>query len=97
MAGIPFTQYMSPNGRAMPVTIDMPDEVAAKAHEIIESGLELECEVLSNGRVSFTITHPDDGDLDIRVCENGPNVPHHVADLILNFALTPPPTTKMEP
>jgi len=96
MVGIPFTQYMRPNGRAMPVTIDMPDEVAAKGHEIIESGLELECEVLSNGRVSFTITHPDDGDLDIRVCENGPNVPHHVADLILNFALTPPPPTDGE-
>ena len=89
MAGIPFTQYMRPNGRAMPVTIDMPDEVAAKAHEIIESGLELECEVLSNGHVSFTITHPDDGDLDIRVCENDPNVPHHIADLILNFTPTP--------
>lgn len=85
MAAIPFTQYMRPNGRAMPVTIDVEDDVAAKARTIIDSGLELECEVLSNGRVSFTITHPDDGDLDIRVCENGPNVPYHVAHLILNF------------
>ncbi len=85
MIAVPFTQYALPYGRKSTVHIDMPDDVAGRALSIIESGLALECEILRNGQVSFTITHPDDGDLDIRVCANGPCVPDVIADLIMNF------------
>lgn len=80
---IPFTQYMRPDGRAVPVRIARPVEIAEKAQAIIARGLCFECEHLTTGDVSLTITDPDEGDVDIEVVANGPEVPAAVDRLIL--------------
>ena len=84
-AAIPFTQYMRPDGRAVPVSINVSPDVATKARAIIARGLVFECEVLSTGQVSMTITDPKEGDLDIRVRVNGPGIREAVEDLVLRF------------
>lgn len=82
-AEISFTQYMRPDGRAVPVKIARPVDIAAKAEAIIARGLRFECEHLMTGDVSLTITDPDEGDVDIEVVPNGPEVPAAVDRLIL--------------
>ena len=87
MADIPFTQFMMPHGRKSEVTIDRPDEIAAKAQRIIAKGLRFECEMLSDYRtVSLSITDPDEGDMDIEVVPNGPEVPAAIDRMIQRFA-----------
>ena len=85
MAEIPFTQYMLPHGRKKQVSIERPDEIGRLATRIQRAGYWFECEVLSTGDVSFTITD-DDADHDIEVCPNGPAVPGRVDELISRFA-----------
>ena len=84
MPSIPFTQYLMPDGKKA-VTIDRPDDIAAKAREIIARGFRFECEMLSDRKsISLTITDPDEGDLDIEVVQNGPDVPP-VDRMVLRF------------
>ncbi|HEY1980720.1 MAG TPA: hypothetical protein VGH13_11585 [Xanthobacteraceae bacterium] len=86
MADIPFTQYLMPNGRRSPVTIDRPDDIAAKAQAIIERGYRFECEMLSDySTVSLTIADDDD-DHEIEVVPNGPEVPTAIDRMIERFA-----------
>lgn len=84
---VPFTQYLRPHGERRDVFIEISPDIAAKAHAIIARGLVFECEELSSGEVSLTITDPEEGDLDIRVVPNGPGVREAVEDLIRNFGL----------
>lgn len=85
MGTIPFTQYMMPNGRKVPVSIEVADDVYATATKLIDAGLCFECEVLTTGQVSMTITDPEEGDLDIRVRPNGPGIREAVEDMVRNF------------
>jgi hypothetical protein len=86
MTDIPFTQYLMPNGRKTLVTIDRPDEIAAKAQAIMNHGYRFECEMLSDySTVSLTIANDDD-DHEIEVCPNGPEVPKRIDAMILRFA-----------
>lgn len=78
---IPFTQFMRPNGRAVEVSIERPAGIAAKAEALIAKGYHFECEVLTTCEISLTIAN-DDGDLDIEVVSNGPDVPLGVDRLI---------------
>ena len=80
---IPFTQYMRPSGRPMPTSIQRPADIAAKAEAIMARGLVFECEMLADGTISLTITDPDEGDVDIELVRNGPDVPAAVDRLIL--------------
>lgn len=82
---IPFTQYLRPNGRKKAVSVEVSPDIAEKARSIIAKGLCFECEVLMTDQVSFTITDPDEGDLDVRVCFNGPGVVETVEDLVRSF------------
>lgn len=82
---IPFTQYLLPDGRQMPVVIEVSDEAHAAAMKLIDTGLEFECEVLRTGDVSLTITDPAEGDLDIAVVPNGPGMREAVEKLVLEF------------
>lgn len=86
MRAIPFTQYLMPYGRKSDLNIEVSDAVADKADSILAMGLAFECEMLRTGDVSVTITHPENGDLDIRVTPNGPGIREAVEDLILNFS-----------
>lgn len=85
MAEIPFTQFIRPNGRPVPVRIDRPDDIASKAAAIIVRGYRFECEHLSTGDVSLTITNDKHGDVDIEVVPNGPEVPAAVDRLVSRF------------
>lgn len=86
MKEIPFTQYLMPNGRKTTVTIDRPDDIADKAHNIISHGYRFECEMLFDySTVSLTISDDDD-DHEIEVCQNGPDVPKRIDAMILRFA-----------
>ena len=83
---VPFTQYLRPNGRQVFVTIDVTDGLDQKVRDILDAGLRFECEELSTGQISLTITDPEEGDVDIRVVSNGPGMHEAVEDLITSFA-----------
>lgn len=84
---IEFIQYLMPDGRPQIVRIDRPDVIARKAAEIMKLGNRFECEMLSDyATVSLTITD-DQGDVDIEVVPNGPEVPMAVDRLVERFRL----------
>ena len=85
MSDIPFTQYLRPDGRAVPVSIDRPEEISTLAQRIIDAGFQFECEHLSTGHASLTIAGPD-YDEDIEVVENGPAVPVAIDRMVKRFA-----------
>lgn len=85
MPDIHFTQYLRPDGRREPVTIDRPEEIAKLASLITDRGYRFECEHLPTGHASLTIAGPDD-DEDIEVVPNGPEVPAAVDRMIKRFA-----------
>ena len=70
---IQFTQYLRPDGRTKPVSIDRPKSIEDMAREISRKGYKFEVEVLSTLEVSVTVTHPDDGDVFIRIYPNDVN------------------------
>jgi len=84
MTNIYFTQYLRPNGRKQPVSIDRPGPVVARADHIVSHGFRFECEELHNGMVSLTISD-DYGDYAFELCPNGPGVPESVDKLIIGF------------
>lgn len=72
---VSFTQYMRPDGRAKPASVDVPAACAADVAATQEAGLAPEAEVLANGLVSFTLYDPEtQSDVVCEVCENGPAV-----------------------
>lgn len=85
MPKIEFTQYLLPNGRRSTVYIDRPDPIYRQAQAIIARGLRFECEILTNGLVSLTITDEDEGDLITSIVPNGPDVPDAVDRMIQRF------------
>jgi hypothetical protein len=87
MPEIPFTQFLRPDGRRAQVAIDRPPEIAALAEKIIAAGYRFECEHLTTGHASITISN-DDEDRAIEVVMNGPQVPAAVDRLITRFAAT---------
>lgn len=68
--------------------LEVVAKVATKARAIIARGFAFECEVLRSGEASLTITDPEEGDLDIRIVMNGPDVRAAVEDLVTRFGLT---------
>ena len=84
MDNIPFTQYLRPNGKITYIQIDMEDqELHDKAETIIEAGYHFDIEVLRTGMISMTCERdPDQGEVYIQVCRNGPPVPVAVRTLV---------------
>jgi hypothetical protein len=81
---ITFTQYLRPNGRRADVSITRSPEVEAKAQAIIAAGYWFECEELTTGHVSFTVTDRT-GDVMHEIVMNGPAVPEAVDRLVNRF------------
>lgn len=82
-SGIPFTQYLLPDGRQREVFIDRPEKIEAQAQLIIKRGLRFECEMLTDGEVSLTIHDPKKGeDIAIEIVPNGTEVPKAVDRLV---------------
>jgi len=72
---IPFTQYLRPDGRQVPVSIERPADIEKLAYEFIEKGGRFTAEMLITGQVSFAAEYPVDGesqDIAIEICPNGP-------------------------
>jgi hypothetical protein len=83
--GVPFTQYLLPNGRTRVIHIDRPPEIETLALEVMERGGRFECEILTTDEVSVTCVGEVDGeeqDVAIEVCFNGPEVPNAVDRVI---------------
>jgi hypothetical protein len=83
---VPFVQYLRPDGRQTLVSIERSEPIAALASRIREAGYQFECESLTTGQASFTVTHPTRGDLAIEIVQNGPEVPAAVDRLVEGFA-----------
>lgn len=79
--GIPFTQYLRPDGRAKEVVLHHEENVEAAARELIASGLRFEAEVLVSGEVSLTVTDGEE-DIAIELVPNGPAVSDAVVRLV---------------
>jgi len=82
---IPFTQYLRPDGRFTAVHIDRPQDIEAKAAEVVAAGGRFEAEVLNTGVVSFEVVAGDSDDpfsVAIELCENGPAVLDAVDQLV---------------
>jgi hypothetical protein len=84
MTGIPFTQYLLPDGRRRPQWIERPADIETLAAQFIAAGGRYECEMLTTGEVSFTAMNDEDETVAIEVCQNGPDVPLKVDQLIRN-------------
>jgi hypothetical protein len=80
---IAFTQYLRPNGRAAPVSIDMSPETEALAAELGGAGYRFEIEVLRTGDVSMDCSRGPDDVLAIEVVPNGPAVVEAVERLVV--------------
>lgn len=84
---IPFTQYMRPNGRPVPVLhITHRADVFDKAGKITAEGFSFEIETLTTGEVSATIGD-EHGDYAHIVCANTSeaHVRDRIGDMIMNF------------
>lgn len=87
MAKIHFIQYLRPRGQKSHVSIERPDHIAKAADNIVEHGFRFECEVLSNGMASLTISDDFDDYGHELVSANSPAVPAAVDKLVTNFDL----------
>ncbi len=79
---IPFVQYMRPNGRRVegdscPVNINL----APKVQDIRDNGWVFECEVLTTGQVSLTVSDGEE-DVGIELSVNGPSVADAIERLV---------------
>jgi len=81
---IPLTQYLMPNGRPSPETIDRPADIEEKARAVIDAGYFFEMELLSDwSTVSLTVADRSaEEDLEIELVRNGPEVPAAVDRLV---------------
>jgi hypothetical protein len=82
---------MMPNGRKVPVTIDLSPMHEGLARVIISRGYRFEIEVLRTGEVSAEIvknvSDPDiDDSLATEICSNGPQVPVSISKMIEDAA-----------
>lgn len=88
---IPFTQFMLPDGRPIPGSIDRPPEIEGKALALIEEGCRFEIEVLTTGQINMDCSndngkwedHPDTCPICSRICPNGPEVLGVVDELVI--------------
>lgn len=78
---IPFTQYLRPDGRQVPVEIERPADVEEKAKALIAAGCRFTVEELRTLEASFTCERGDEV-LAIQVCPNGPPVLAAVDQLV---------------
>lgn len=83
---VQFTQFMRPDGRRKPNSIDRPEDIGLAAQELIAAGCHLDIEELQTGDISMSVEREDkEGETDVlsmRVCVNGPPVPVNVDEMI---------------
>ncbi len=85
MKAIPFTQFLLPNGRQIPTTIDVDDESFAKYQEAQKLGFRMTSEILRTGAVSMCIEDRNLGDYDMTLCTNGQDVHIKLKEMLMRF------------
>lgn len=83
---VPFTQYLRPNGQPVPQEIEVDRNLDSKVQAILSRGLTFECEVLTTGEISMTITSKEQDEA-ITICQNGPEVRPALEKMIREFRL----------
>ena len=81
--GIPFTQYLQPNGRQREERFTIASyEIKSLAQEVIDFGWVFECELLTTGLASLTVS---DGEEDkcVVLVKNGPEMIEAVEKLVV--------------
>lgn len=64
------TQFMRPDGRKKPISLEIPDDCKAKVKEFQACGCAITCEQMMNGQVVQYITH-NEGDFAIEMSNSG--------------------------
>ncbi len=85
-----FTQFLLPDGRTRPMTINRFPEVESLASRVVDAGGILESEVLTTGEVSLTCERDVNGEretLAIEIVKNGPGVLGGVDRLVATAAV----------
>jgi hypothetical protein len=79
-----ITQFHRPNGRTTQEKTNLPDDCAVGYEAIKRHGCRLTAEAVLNNLVSLCIEHPE-GDYDIEVVANGPEVQSAIASMLRRF------------
>ncbi len=84
---VPFTQYIAPNGKRKPNSIELRGEPAEKAKALVDAGWDFGVEILSTGMVSMTAEAPlldgeDDTYEDIELSPNTMEIYTHAEALV---------------
>lgn len=79
-----ITQFYLPDGRNRSHKTELPDDCAVGYEAMKRLGCRLTAEVLMTGMVSVTIEH-EEGDYDINVVKNGPEVQEALAHMLRAF------------
>lgn len=78
-----FVHYHQPDGRRTLDFIKRPDAISDMADKIHAAGYQLDIEILLDGMISMTCTHPVTEEcLSHEICSNGPDVLAAVDKLI---------------
>lgn len=77
-----FTQYRFPRGEKVPVTIEVPADIEAKAEELEKAGWRFEIECAPETQIVHMDCCNFDRALANRLVRNGPGVPPKVAELV---------------
>ena len=81
---VEITQFIAPHGEQRPRTAEVPDDCAVGYESLRRHGCRLTAEVLMTGHVSQCIEHTE-GDYDIEVTPNGPEVQAALVKMIRAF------------
>lgn len=76
-------QYLLPDGRTVPVAVELPVSTRTKYEAMEDAGCRFEAEVLTTGAVSVTIFHvQQEIDVDIQIVKNGPTVSSALIEML---------------
>jgi hypothetical protein len=81
---VDIVQFIAPHGEQRVRQTEVPDDCAVGYEALRRKNCRLTAEVLMGGQISMCIEHGE-GDVAIEVCDNGPSVLKHLADMIRKF------------
>lgn len=77
-----FTQFVFPHGSRKDVEIERPDEIEKLAEELFRAGYRFEIECHPGTQMVHGDCSDDEGCLAVFICQNGPEVPGEVDELV---------------
>ncbi len=83
---VEVTQFIPPNGRTKDLSVEVPDELADKYHQMRSFGLRLTVERLMTDAISLCIENPQYGDFKMKLYKhNGPDRNDELIEIIKEF------------